>query len=154
MAVNPNTDFTTGQVLTADAANRWPRGIMAYVQNTTGSAVTGTETVMLTLASFTAVANRYYRVTYFEPALLTTVAGAGTTMRVRLTNLAGALQQTADASSSGGSGAVNSQTLSFVKTFTAGSIVLVGTLSGSVGNQAFRGASQFAYLSVEDIGPA
>jgi hypothetical protein len=154
MAINPNTDFTAGQILTAAQQNRFPRGVVAFSIETGSITVNGTETVRITSTSFTAVANRYYKITYHEPALLTTVAGAGTTMRVRLTNISGAVQQTADASSSGASSAVNSQTLSIVKTFSAGSVVLVGTLQGSVGNEAFRGASQVAYLLVEDLGPA
>jgi hypothetical protein len=30
MAINPNTQFSSGAVFTADEANRFPRGIMGY----------------------------------------------------------------------------------------------------------------------------
>jgi len=48
MAINPNTDFTSGAVLTAAQQNRFPRGVMAlatsstsYVLTTTLTATTG-----------------------------------------------------------------------------------------------------------------
>jgi hypothetical protein len=34
MAINPNTDFTTGQVLTSAEQNRFPRGVMAHPRYT------------------------------------------------------------------------------------------------------------------------
>ena len=66
MAVNPNTAFTTGQVLTADAANRWPRGVMGYVFRSTGNISLTTTVADITGASitFTAEANRVYLVTF------------------------------------------------------------------------------------------
>ena len=66
MAVNPNTDFTTGAVFTADQANRFPRGVMAYVINTTTNPTVTTSAADVTGMSvtFTAVANRLYRITF------------------------------------------------------------------------------------------
>ena len=66
MAANPNTNFTAGSVYTADQANRFPRGVMGYVQNNTSNAtVTGTEAdVSGMTVTFTAEANRLYRVTF------------------------------------------------------------------------------------------
>lgn len=62
MAVNPNTTFTGGQVLTADNANRFPRGVMGFVRKTNGN-VTATTTntdIPGTSITFTAAANRIY----------------------------------------------------------------------------------------------
>ena len=88
MAINPNTDFSSGAVLTAAQQNRFPRGVMAYNTATaTDSSVTAEE-VQITGSSFTAVANRYYRITYYEPNLIST-ASTGFGLRIRQTNLAG-----------------------------------------------------------------
>jgi len=67
MAINPNTNFTAGQILTADQQNRFPRGVMGYVSRTAGDVTLNTSTVaditgMTT--TFTAVANRAYKVTF------------------------------------------------------------------------------------------
>jgi hypothetical protein len=66
MAVNPNTNFTAGQVLTADQQNRFPRGVMGYVVRTTGNITLTTSLTDVTGASiaFTAVADRAYRVSF------------------------------------------------------------------------------------------
>ena len=65
MAVSPNTDFSTGQVLTAAQQNNFPRGVMAYAKST-ADATYSTTTVDITgmTATFTAVANRLYRATF------------------------------------------------------------------------------------------
>jgi hypothetical protein len=155
MAINPNTDFTAGAILTAAQQNRFPRGVMAFAEATSTTSSISSEAVQITLGSFTAVANRYYKVTYFEPILNTDTILETITMRVRLTNISGAIQQTAQYQTEASQNVGNSQTLSFIKTFSAGSVVLVATLQTSVGSfAALRSASSFAYLSVEDIGPA
>lgn len=155
MAINPNTNFSTGAVLTADQQNRFPRGVVAYVQSTSNGSFTG-ETVQLTTPSFTAVANRYYRVTYFDPAVQTPVgAGNYSTARIRLTSIAGAVQTSGQLQASGANQVANSLAIMGVFTFTAGSTVLVATLQANTGTQsAFRSATSIGFLLVEDIGPA
>lgn len=67
MAVNPNTTFTAGAVLTAAQQNRFPRGVMGYVSRTAGDVTLSTSAVTdLTgmTTTFTAVANRAYKVTF------------------------------------------------------------------------------------------
>jgi hypothetical protein len=152
MAINPNTDFTAGQVLTADQQNRFGRGVVAIATATANDNFT-VEEVELTTSSFTAVANRYYRVTYFEPKMFATSGTNEITMRVRLTSIGGAVQATAVSVGSGTFG--QTATLSVVKTFTAGATVLVATLqvSATTGT-AERSATQPAYILVEDLGPA
>ena len=66
MAVSPNVDFTAGQILTAAQQNNFPRGVMAYVINTTTNPTVTTAAADVTgmTLTWTAVANRLYRVTF------------------------------------------------------------------------------------------
>jgi hypothetical protein len=151
MAVNPNTDFSSGAVLTAAQQNRFPRGVMAYNESTSTDASITAEEIQITLAAFTAVANRLYRLTYYEPGFGSSVAAA-MTMRIRLTNLAGAVQQTGIVYNTG----IQQQTGCLVgyTTFSAGSVVLVATLQSSAGTgSANRSSTNQAKLCVEDVGP-
>ena len=152
MAINPNTQFSSGAVYTADQANRFPRGIMQYyTASSTDSSITAEE-IQLTLASFTAVANRFYRISYYEPGFGSSVAAA-MTMRIRLTNISGAIQQQGIVYNTGAQ-----QQNGFIQnivTFTAGSVVLVATLQNSAGTgSANRSGTAQAILLVEDIGPS
>ena len=151
MAINPNTDFAAGAVLTNAQQNRFPRGVMAFTAVTTSDTTITAEEVQITGASFTAVANRYYKITYFEPAIYN--GGTSTaTARIRLTNLAGAVQQTALSFAFATS---EETTCVAITTLTAGTTNFVGTLQSSSGtSQATRSATQYAFLLVEDIGPA
>ena len=156
MAINPNVDFTTGQTLLASQQNRFPRGIMAY--NTvllTDSTVTAEE-VMITGSSFTAVANRYYRITYQEPSLASAGANAVFTLRIRLTNLAGAVQnEVRELNQSASTAIPTSGICQAVVTLTAGTQNFVATLQCSSGTgQAQRSGTIIGFLLVEDIGPA
>ena len=157
MAINPNTNFTAGQILTADQQNRFGRGIMAIGENTTASGTVAIETVSCTSSAFTAVANRYYKITYFEP-VLQYVSGAVTNavVRIRLTNLAGAEQVFTELSVVNTFGKNNTGIVTTVKTLTAGSTVLVGTFAPTGGGSinCFRSATARAQIIVEDIGPA
>lgn len=64
MAINPNTTFTAGAILTAAEMNRLPRGIMARVARTAGN-ITATTVPSDTGVSvtFTAAADRHYKFT-------------------------------------------------------------------------------------------
>jgi hypothetical protein len=149
MAVNPNTNFTAGQILTADQQNRFPRGVMGYAQNTTdtGSQAAGfTQTAAS--VTFTAVANRYYRITYVEPLL--NQVGAGGYVSMQIKNNTTLIN----------SGAVSPATLaignlSCVQTFTAGSVTINAIFAVVTNNcRSIRSATEAAFLCVEDIGPA
>ncbi len=152
MAINPNVTFVSGDVLTAAQQNRFPRGIMAYnTASTTDSTIT-VEELQVTASTFTAEANRLYRVSYYEPGFGSST-GAAMTMRVRLTNITGAIQQTGIIFNTG-----TQQQNGFIQnvlSFNAGSVVLVATLQNSAGTgSANRSATAQAVLLVEDIGPA
>ena len=151
MAVNPNTDFSSGAVLTAAQQNRFPRGIMAYNTATATDAAITVEEIEITAPAFTAVANRLYRIIYYEPGFGSTV-NAAMIMRVRLTNLAGGIQQEAIIENTGAQ-QTNGILIGY-STFAAGSTVLVATLQTNAGTgSANRSGVKFAILSVEDVGP-
>lgn len=153
MAVTPNDDFTAGQVLTATECNQFPRGLMTapVTTDTTDAAIT-VEEVQLTI-TWTAVANRNYRVIYTEPQLSGTVA---TTITARLR--AGSISGTIVNSNTIG---ITSTTLPFnsicqaVGNYGAGSQTIVATLEYSAGTgTATRSATRLAILTVEDLGTA
>ena len=153
MAISPNTDFTSGQILTATQQNQFPRGIMAFNTNTSSSAGITSEALQITSTSFTAVANRYYRITYFEPDVSVNVPTVDYVFaRIRLTNISGAIQQSGTAEISAQRSAVE---ISLIKTFSAGTVTICGTLTAATGTiVSNRGADKVSYISVEDVGPA
>lgn len=151
MAISPNTDFSAGAVLTSAQQNKFPRGVMAFNTATATDSTITSEEVQITGSSFTAVANRYYKITYYEPGLS---AGGSTdgNARIRLTNLAGAVQQLQGVTvASTGGGFVH---MSAVTTLAAGATNFVATLSATSNVTATRSATRYAFLLVEDIGPA
>jgi hypothetical protein len=151
MAINPNTDFSSGSVYTADQANRFPRGVMARNTATATDASITAEEVQITGSSFTAVANRYYKITYFEP---NPNGGTGYfAFRIRQTNLAGTVLNTAYQTV--GAGIERQSHLVWVGTFSAGTVNVVATAQQTAGTGSLvRSSTVVAYLLVEDIGPA
>ena len=148
MAINPNTDFSSGAVLTADQQNRFPRGVMSYAQNTTTNAAVTAEATQITATAFTAVANRYYKITYFEPDC---VGGTGY-FTFRIKNGATVLQTFYQLSGTGIDRHANGV---YIGTFTAGSKTITATAQQSAGTGTLgRGSTTIAFLSIEDIGPA
>ena len=156
MAISPNTNFSAGAVLLASQQNRFPRGIVARAQLTSTDLSITTEEIQLTSGSFTAVADRYYRITYFEPQVQTpATAGAFVTSGIRLTNVSGTRYQTGIVQNAPATAVNYSMTTVWVGTLTAGSTVIVATLACSSGTAtATRSATAPAQLTVEDIGPA
>ena len=77
MAINPNTDFSSGAVLTAAQQNRFPRGVMGTAARTAGNLTATTTVSDLTGMSitFTAVANRLYRASWGANAVKETTGG-------------------------------------------------------------------------------
>lgn len=150
MAVNPNTDFTAGAVLTAAEQNRFPRGVMAFDTVLANTSVTA-EVVRITGSSFTAVANRYYKVTYMEP---NQAGGTGYyVMRIKSTSISGT--QRTEVFHTTGSGVERHGIAIWVGTLSAGTHNFVGTAASSSGTVIFSGTSnRQAFLLVEDIGPA
>jgi hypothetical protein len=155
MAINPNTDFTAGQILTAAEQNRFPRGIVALTTSQTNSATITTEAVTLTSTSFTAVANRYYKITYYEPVVQPSGAPSYMTFRIRLTKISGAILQRSDIEATGTDGQV--VPLQVITTLAAGATTVCGTVSAASGSILLygnAGAGVSRQIIVEDIGPA
>jgi hypothetical protein len=162
MAIAPNNTFVSGQVLTAAECNAFPFGIVARATSNTDYTLT-TAVVIATGMSvtFTAIADRYYKITYMEPQVQTsTVANSDTNIQIRVTNAAGTLLNNgfvrSETASQQDTGTI---TLVSTSTFTAGSVTIVGCAktTNTTGapvlgrNAAIAGP---ALLLVEDIGPA
>jgi len=160
MAIAPNTTFVIGQVLTAAQANAFPFGNVALASSATSYTMTtaAVQTTGMTL-SWTAIANRNYKITYYEPQVTTPSTLSGfTTIRLYENSVAtgpqlqqGFVQNSAAVALSG------SLTLTYVGTFTAGVRTVIGAgLASSVTGTpiAARSALSKAFLLVEDMGPA
>jgi hypothetical protein len=150
MAANPNTDFTAGQILTADQQNRFPRGVMGYALSTTNSAFSTTVVDITGMSiTFTAVANRLYEATFSA----TIDQNSSATLSLYLTdgsnNVQNYYQNSAPAS-------INIQTFSYLFTSTAGSITrkVRTNISGGAAT-VLHGSNTFAYsFVIKDLGPA
>ena len=155
MAINPNTTFVAGTILTADKMNRLPWGIVAYKEETSNLTFTS-ETLSITASTFTAVANRYYRITYFEPQLPQVQNNNTVTQSLKITSTAGTrLSATIYTNTTAVSGATNSATCVWVGTLAAGSKVIIGSLTATGATvTAARSATLPAQITIEDIGPA
>ena len=144
----------TAWVETVSMLTKAPRGIVQLVQSTGTTTATATEAVTLTLPSFTAVANRYYRITYFEPYMETLAANVEVNVRIRMTNLAGAVIARGVTFIDVINRESQAQAL-VVKTLTAGATVVVATIQSAGGNTyAYGDATYPRQLVVEDIGAA
>ena len=159
MAITPNTDFTSGQILTAQQQNNFPRGLVALAQSTTTQNTITTEVLATGMSvTFTAVANRNYKVIYREGTLTKSASIGNVDLRVRLTNLAGS--EVAAGTFQMQASVNQTAEISIIRTFTAGSITLVGTaasvVSGSVNlrRDLFSASLAAASLEVYDMGTA
>lgn len=150
----PNTNFTAGQILTAAQQNNFPRGIVSQVRGTAPSAIVSVETVLLTAPAFTAVANRFYKLTYFQPVFSLPVGTVNhVSMRIRLTNISGTEQAYCEVKMASAGSATGVATI--VTTLSAGSTVLVATFAPVGGGTIVASGSGLfaAQLVVEDLGP-
>ena len=156
MAIAPNTTFVSGQILTAAQQNAFGFGIVAQGSANANNAISTTEAVQVTASTFTAIANRYYKITYYEP-IATPAAGAGNyiTLKIRLTNASGTIYQQGQYQATGATAGSQPLNLVTIQTFSAGSVVLVGTAVVNSGAGAcYRAADTTARIIVEDIGPS
>ena len=160
MAIAPNTTFVIGAVFTANQASAFPFGNVALASSATSYTMTtaAVQTTGMTV-SWTAIANRNYKVTYYEPQVTTPSTLSGyTTVRLYENSVAtgpqlqqGFVQNSAAVALSG------SLTLVYVGTFTAGTRTVIGAgLASSVTGTPIAGRSALskAFLLVEDLGPA
>jgi homogentisate 1,2-dioxygenase len=153
MAIAPNTTFVSGAILTAAQQNAFAFGTMAYSSNNSSNVLgITTITTTFTMSSFTAIANRNYKITYFEPVMFcSSGSGEGTlTIKNGATTLATTIL-TLNVNNSAGA------VLQTITTFTAGATTLTTALTYTTGTgtmTAGRNATRVAFALVEDIGPA
>jgi len=148
-----NTTFVSGNVLTAAQMNNLPWGIVSATNVTASSGSFTAETLRVTSPSFTAVANRYYRISYFEPSLQFasgTVNNVG--MIIRITSIAGTIQTFGEIKIQSLNN--NAGYVSIVKTLSAGATVFVGTVIANGGGaaNAVSSATSVTQLVIEDLG--
>lgn len=152
MAINPNTDFTAGAILTAAQQNRFPRGVMAVGNKTSVQNGITTATEIVNSGSFTAVANRYYRITFTAYNNYKTTTG-DVQFRIQKTSTAGT--QIASTNRTAVGATQFGATVVAVTTLTAGAQTVIGSITSSTGSVASEpSATAPAQIIVEDIGPA
>jgi len=158
MAIAPNTTFVSGAVLTAAQQNAFGFSTVALAQATTNYGLTTTMTATGLTVTFTPIANRNYKISWYEPAVqITNIASGQTTIELRVTNAAGTLLQsviTRNAAAMSGNLQVLCQ---HIGTFAATSTIIVAcaqTSSLSDNPNLSRTANKAASLLIEDIGPA
>ena len=136
-----------------------PRGIVARATSQTTYVLTTSPTAQATGMSvtFTAVANRYYKITYYEPQGQTpSVVGYSQTF-LRQTSSTGTVLGNNVFTNETAAGTQDEMIIIKTATFASGSVTLVGTASTtstSGGPQLIRDATREALLLVEDIGAA
>lgn len=152
MAVNPNTDFTAGQILTAAQQNRFGRGLMGYVVRSTGNITPGTTIADVTGAtiSFTAVANRGYLVNF--TAL---VGKTGTTGYFNAYITDGSNNVQADYFENIAVGEFITFTMTYLVTgLAAGAQTLkIRSLFSTAGGTLYASSTNKMSFTVEDVGP-
>ena len=158
MAIAPNTTFVSGAILTAAQQNAFGFSTVALSSATSNYALTTSIATTGLSVTFTAIANRNYKITWYEPQCqMTNIASGTTTMQLRVTNAAGTLLQQCFAKNASTISGTIQMTCQYVGTFAAGSTVIVGCASTSSLSDApalGRQATAPGQLLVEDIGPA
>jgi hypothetical protein len=150
MAANPNTNFTAGQVLTADQQNRFPRGVMGYAIGTANSGFTTTADVTGMSITFTAVANRLYKATFS----CTVDRNTGGNISFYLTDGSNAVQ--AQYQSGSATAILEVFTFSNLFTVSAGSVtrkIRAATSAGAATVLYTAGSYNYGFI-IEDMGPA
>jgi hypothetical protein len=150
MAINPNTNFTAGAILTADQQNRFPRGVMAYSTRTTGFTATTTFSDVGVSVTFTAATGRNYKISFHCIAQKETTQGTTT---VALTDSANTQIQAAVGFNLAGTQLPLGGFV--VVSPAAGSVTYKLRAVASVNTSTIQGAATNPIvLLVEDLGPA
>ena len=156
---NPNTQFSSGAVYTADQAIRFPRGIMGSATSTSSQNLSTTPTIATGMSvTFTAETGRLYKITYLEPEVQTpTVAGGDSIISIKLTDATTTALSASVLVTPSAAKTENQMTTITIESFaSAGSKTYVGVASTSSTTgtpQLQRSATRQAILIVEDIGP-
>jgi hypothetical protein len=150
MAANPNTDFTAGQILTADQQNRFPRGVMGYAIGSANSSFTTTADITGMSITFTAVASRLYKATFS----CTMDRNAAGNISVFFTDGSNNVQ--AQYQSGSASAILEVITFSNLFTVSAGSVtrkIRASTSAGAATVLYTAGSYNYGFI-IEDMGPA
>jgi hypothetical protein len=154
MAINPNTTFSAGAILTAAQMNRLPWGVVAFADKTADQTGIGAGPVDVTGLSvtWTAVSTRYYRVSvYLAPIRQRTAAGIVVPV---ITD--GSNNVKTQANVSLGIDGFTSMVIADIETGLSGSTtrkLRIGTTAGTVEVLAAT-AGEGNYIVVEDLGEA
>jgi hypothetical protein len=147
MAINPNTNFTAGQVATADQMNRFPRGVMGYGKRTAGNVVfSAAQDLTGMTVTFTAVTGRVYRASW-----LTTGQKSGSTGYTAIYCFVGATNIAAVYDTVGINEYWNCSA-SAVITGQSGSVTVKLRGESQSNNSTLFAGGDPAYLVIEDIG--
>jgi hypothetical protein len=156
MAINPNTTFTAGAVLTADEANRFPRGVMGAVYRTAGDLTVTTTLADLTgmTVTFTAEASRTYKATWTVTGSKDTANGwVGAFLANSSNTIFGAVYQTGFIVSS--AGYVNLSGITYFSNLAATSQTLkLRAQAESNSATILASGTNPCVLMIEDCGPS
>ena len=156
MAINPNTNFSSGAVLTAAQQNRFPRGVMGAVYRNAGNLTVTTTQADLTgmTVTFTAEASRTYKATWTVTGLKDTANGwVGAFLANSSNTVFGAVYQTGFIVS--GAGYVNLSGVTFINNLTAGSQTLkLRQQTENAGGTILASGTNPCVLMIEDCGPS
>ena len=146
-------------VETASMLTKAPRGLMTSIVKETANYVFVNTSIVtqLTAASFTAVAGRNYRIMYHEPRIRSNRDSADVCLQTLYIYNGETLLQQAVSPAVSTNNLYSSVSCTYVGTLTAGATVVTGRASTtSLANTAAiqRGATQFAFITIEDIGAA
>ena len=151
MAISPNVTFVSGAVLTAAQQNAFGFGLVQFGTATVTSTGITTIATQITVAAFTAIASRNYKITYSEPNLICTGIDGEATMTIMVGSTTYNTSIVRTSSSLGLCGSVTA-----ITTFSAGSTVVLCKLTNfnSTNTAANRSATKYALCTIEDVGPA
>ena len=158
MAIAPNTTFSVGAVMTAAQQNAFGFSTVGLASSTSNYTLTTSIATTGLSVTFTAIASRNYKISWYEPQCqITNIVSGTTTMQLRVTNAAGTLLQNTFARNYAAVSGTSQMLCMYVGTFAAGSTTIVGcasTTSLSDGPVLGRQATAPGILVIEDIGPA
>lgn len=157
-----SANIVEGTIVAGDIANgavdkakigSGPRGIVAFTKRITPDTTIQASEIQVA-CSFTAVAERYYRITYFEPLIVTSTVSQSFVQGIIAINEGVQLESsTLQNPRTDGNFINGSINVTIVTTLPAGAITINGILFSNFATaQANRYSVQPAYICVEDIG--
>jgi hypothetical protein len=154
MAINPNTTFTAGAILTASQMNRLPYGVMQYAGTATiQTGITSITDLTSLSATWTAIAGRTYLIQAFATAVSSVAADS---IGLAIATSGGTTVAIGHAVSNTNAVAV-ALNVSYKVSPSAGSVTykLRGQRGAGTGNVSFQADGLTpSYILVTDLGPA